>query len=27
LKDFIGENAKITPARLTGTKAKYNRRN
>jgi small subunit ribosomal protein S18 len=25
LKDFIGENAKITPARLTGTKAKYQR--
>ena len=23
LKDFIGENAKITPARLTGTKALY----
>ena len=22
LKDFIGENGKITPARLTGTKAK-----
>jgi len=25
LKDFIAENAKITPARLTGTKAKYQR--
>ena len=25
LKDFIGENAKITPARLTGTKAKFQR--
>ena len=25
LKDFIGENGKITPARLTGTKAKYQR--
>ena len=25
LKDFIGGNAKITPARLTGTKAKYQR--
>ncbi len=25
LKDFIGENAKITPARLTGTKALYQR--
>jgi small subunit ribosomal protein S18 len=25
LKDFIGENAKIAPARLTGTKAKYQR--
>lgn len=25
LKDFIGENGKITPARLTGTKAHYQR--
>ncbi len=25
LKDFIGENGKITPARLTGTKAIYQR--
>lgn len=25
LKDFIGENAKITPARLTGTKAHFQR--
>ena len=25
LKDFIGDNAKITPARLTGTKAHYQR--
>jgi small subunit ribosomal protein S18 len=25
LKDFVGENGKITPARLTGTKAKYQR--
>ena len=25
LKDFITENAKIMPARLTGTKAKYQR--
>ncbi|ABF08856.1 MULTISPECIES: 30S ribosomal protein S18 [Burkholderiaceae] len=25
LKDFIGDNGKITPARLTGTKAHYQR--
>jgi small subunit ribosomal protein S18 len=25
LKDFIGENGKITPARLTGTRAIYQR--
>lgn len=25
LKDFLGENGKITPARLTGTKAHYQR--
>lgn len=25
LKDFIGENGRITPARLTGTKARYQR--
>ena len=25
LKDFVGENGKITPARLTGTKAHYQR--
>mgnify|MGYP003349676752 CR=1 FL=1 len=25
LRDFIGENGKITPARLTGTKALYQR--
>jgi small subunit ribosomal protein S18 len=25
LRDFIGENGKITPARLTGTKAHYQR--
>ena len=25
LKDFVGENGKITPARLTGTKARYQR--
>jgi small subunit ribosomal protein S18 len=25
LKDFIGENGKITPARLTGTKSHYQR--
>lgn len=25
LKDFIGENGKITPARLTGTRAHYQR--
>ncbi len=25
LKDFIGENGKITPARMTGTSAKYQR--
>ena len=25
LKDFIGHNGKITPARLTGTKAHYQR--
>lgn len=25
LKDFIAENAKIMPARLTGTKARYQR--
>jgi len=25
LKDFITENAKIMPARITGTKAKYQR--
>jgi small subunit ribosomal protein S18 len=25
LRDFIGENGKITPARMTGTKAKYQR--
>jgi small subunit ribosomal protein S18 len=25
LKEFIAENAKIMPARLTGTKAKYQR--
>ncbi|MDU0810123.1 MAG: 30S ribosomal protein S18 [Burkholderia sp.] len=25
LKNFIGENGKITPARLTGTKAGYQR--
>ncbi|BBQ03449.1 30S ribosomal protein S18 (plasmid) [Burkholderia sp. SFA1] len=25
LKDFIGENGKITPARLTGTKAHFQR--
>ncbi len=25
LKDFISENAKIIPARMTGTKAKYQR--
>ena len=25
LKDFINENGKITPARLTGTKAHYQR--
>jgi small subunit ribosomal protein S18 len=25
LKDFVGENGKITPARLTGTKAIYQR--
>ncbi|MGI4859558.1 MAG: 30S ribosomal protein S18, partial [Janthinobacterium lividum] len=25
LKDFIGENGKITPARLTGTKSRYQR--
>ena len=26
LKDFIAENGKIIPARLTGTKSKYQRR-
>jgi small subunit ribosomal protein S18 len=25
LKDFLSENGKITPARLTGTKARYQR--
>ncbi len=25
LKDFIGENGKIIPARITGTKARYQR--
>jgi small subunit ribosomal protein S18 len=25
LRDFVGENGKITPARLTGTKAHYQR--
>ncbi|BDB24624.1 MULTISPECIES: 30S ribosomal protein S18 [Cupriavidus] len=25
LKDFVGDNGKITPARLTGTKAHYQR--
>ena len=25
LKDFIGDNGKITPARLTGTKSHYQR--
>ena len=25
LKDFIGENGKITPARLTGTRSRYQR--
>ena len=25
LKDFVSENAKIIPARMTGTKAKYQR--
>ncbi len=25
LKDFIGENGKIMPARITGTKARYQR--
>jgi len=25
LRDFIGENGKITPARMTGTAAKYQR--
>ncbi|MGD7160330.1 30S ribosomal protein S18, partial [Ralstonia pseudosolanacearum] len=25
LKDFIGENGKITPARLTGTRSHYQR--
>ena len=25
LKDFINENGKITPARITGTKARYQR--
>ena len=25
LKDFISENAKIIPARITGTKARYQR--
>ena len=25
LRDFIGENGKITPARLTGTKSHYQR--
>jgi small subunit ribosomal protein S18 len=25
LKDFLGETAKITPARLTGTSARYQR--
>ena len=25
LRDFVGENGKITPARMTGTKAKYQR--
>lgn len=25
LKDFVGENGKITPARLTGTRAIYQR--
>ncbi|MFM2343594.1 MAG: hypothetical protein RLZZ210_202 [Pseudomonadota bacterium] len=25
LRDFIGENGKIVPARMTGTKAKYQR--
>jgi small subunit ribosomal protein S18 len=26
LKDFVNENGKIIPARITGTKAKYQRR-